>query len=294
MNDSNTFKHAEIKASLSMSINSPPNLISKKLAMYQNANSRRYFAPVGSSACIQSVFSIPMLLLLLISLMSCDTTISRSNDKLDSLYPAANVVVKYHNNDWSRNNYIQRIQSFKNDPLKMGEIVFIGNSLTEQGGDWSVKFGMKGIRNRGIAGDVSDGVLLRLDELTYYKPKSVFLLIGVNDIFNLQGGGGIPSADYIANNILKIAKKIKAGSPGTNVYVQTILPSTAALTSNTLLINALIKRNGQSGDYETIDLYTAFNNGQGVMRPELTTDGLHLNDAGYKVWVNFIDAWVRK
>ncbi|MCC6760947.1 MAG: GDSL family lipase [Chitinophagaceae bacterium] len=235
-----------------------------------------------------------MLLLLLISLMSCDTTISRSNDKLDSLYPAANVVVKYHNNDWSRNNYIQRIQSFKNDPLKMGEIVFIGNSLTEQGGDWSVKFGMKGIRNRGIAGDVSDGVLLRLDELTYYKPKSVFLLIGVNDIFNLQGGGGIPSADYIANNILKIAKKIKAGSPGTNVYVQTILPSTAALTSNTLLINALIKRNGQSGDYETIDLYTAFNNGQGVMRPELTTDGLHLNDAGYKVWVNFIDAWVRK
>lgn len=226
--------------------------------------------------------------------MACDTTISPAQENLDSLYPPATVVVKYHNNDWSRTNYIQRIQSFKSDPLKMGEIVFIGNSLTEQGGDWSLKFGMKGIRNRGIAGDVTDGVLLRLDEITYFKPKAVFLLIGVNDIFNLQAGGGIPSSDYIANNILKITRKIKAGSPATQVYVQTILPSTAALTSATQLVNALIKRNGQSGEYEIIDLYTAFNNGQGVMKPELTTDGLHLNDNGYKVWINFIDAWVRK
>jgi lysophospholipase L1-like esterase len=235
----------------------------------------------------------PVWLIFLLFTYGCDTSISQPKDSLDALYPSASTVVKHHNNDWSRNNYINRIQLFKNEPLKMGEIVFIGNSLTEQGGDWSVKFGIKGIRNRGIAGDVTDGVLLRLEEIVYFKPKAVFLLIGVNDIFNLQGGGGIPSADYIANNILKIARKIQSGSPSTRIYVQTILPSTAELKLNTQLVNDLITRNGSDGIYTTIDLHSAFLNDQGLMRADLTTDGLHLNDRGYKIWTNFIDSFVR-
>ncbi len=134
----------------------------------------------------RSFMLIPAGLIFLMFTYGCDTTISQPKDSLDALYPAANTVIKYHNNDWSRNNYTNRIQLFKSEPLKFGEIVFIGNSLTEQGADWSIKFGIRGVRNRGIAGDVTDGVLKRLDEIIYYKPKSVFLLIGVNDIFNLQ------------------------------------------------------------------------------------------------------------
>jgi len=240
-----------------------------------------------------SFILIPLWLIFLLFTYGCDSTISQPKDSLDALYPAAGTVIKYHNNEWSRNNYTVRIQSFKSEPLKFGETVFIGNSLTEQGGDWSIKFGIRGIRNRGIAGDVTDGVLKRLDEIIYYKPKAVFLLIGVNDIFNLQGGGGIPSADYIAGNILKIAQKIQQGSPSTRVYVQTILPSTADLKLNTQVINDLIKRNGQEGVYTTIDLHAQFINNQGLMRQDLTTDGLHLNDRGYKIWTNFIDPMVR-
>lgn len=241
----------------------------------------------------RSFIHFPVWLIFLLFTYGCDRTISQSKDSLEALYPAANTVIKYHNNDWSRNNYTVRIQSFKTEPLKFGEIVFIGNSLTEQGGDWSIKFGIRGVRNRGIAGDVTDGVLKRLDEIIYYKPKSVFLLIGVNDIFNLQSGGGITSADYIAANILKIAKKIQQGSPSTRMYVQTILPSTADLRVNTQIINDLIKRNGQEGVYTTVDLHAQFIDNQGLMRQDLTTDGLHLNDRGYKVWTSLIDSMVR-
>lgn len=234
--------------------------------------------------------------LVLMQLMcyGCDSSISKPKTNLEALYPPASIIIKQHNNDWSRNNYVARIQQFKNDPLKMGEIVFLGNSLTEQGGDWSAKFGINGIRNRGIAGDVSDGVLKRLDEIVYFKPKAVFLLIGVNDIFNLQGGGGITSAEYIANNILNIAKTIRQGSPATRIYVQTILPAGADIRANTQLVNVLIKNNGQSGTYTPVDLHTAFTNNEGLMRQDLTTDGLHLNDKGYKVWTNFIDSLVRQ
>ncbi|MEJ8820200.1 GDSL-type esterase/lipase family protein [Lacibacter sp. H407] len=234
-------------------------------------------------------------LLLAFLTYGCQKTSSGpTREGLDTLYPSASTVIQHHNNEWSRNNYIVRINSFRNNPLKFGEIVFIGNSLTEQGGDWSVKFGLNGIRNRGIAGDVTDGVLMRLQEIIYYKPKAVFLLIGVNDIYNLQGGGGITSADYIANNILKITKKIKAGSPSTRIFVQTILPATAEIQMNTQLINTMIKRNGEAGIYTTIDLHAAFTNSQGLMRQDLTTDGLHLNDRGYKVWVDVLDPFVRQ
>lgn len=241
----------------------------------------------------RSFVFIPVWLIFLLCTYGCNSTISQPKDSLDALYPPPNTVIKYHNNEWSRNNYVNRIQAFKNEPLKFRQIVFIGNSLTEQGGDWSIKFGIRSIRNRGIAGDVTDGVLMRLAETIYYKPKAVFILIGVNDIFNLQGGGGIPSADYIANNILKIAQKIQHGSPSTRIYVQTILPSTADLKVNTQLVNNIIKRNGQGSIYTTIDLHAEFINNQGLMRQDLTTDGLHLNDRGYKVWTNFIDAQVR-
>ena len=37
--------------------------------------------------------------------------------------------------------------------------------------------------NRGISGDFTNGVLARLEEITHYKPKAIFLLIGVNDLF---------------------------------------------------------------------------------------------------------------
>ena len=58
-------------------------------------------------------------------------------------------------------------------------IIFIGNSITEGGKNWSEKFNIPNIRNRGISGDVTDGVLERLDEIIFFKPKAVFILIGI-------------------------------------------------------------------------------------------------------------------
>ncbi|MFY8005299.1 MAG: GDSL-type esterase/lipase family protein [Chitinophagaceae bacterium] len=237
-------------------------------------------------------FILPFLLLATFSNCSNKLNPKKQNTK-EALYPAPSTIILYHNNQWARDNYTKRIQEFKNDPLLFGETVFIGNSLTEQGGDWSIKFGLKGIRNRGIAGDVTDGVIKRLDEIIFYKPKAVFLLIGVNDIFNLQGGGGIASANYIANNIISIASKIKQGSPNSHIYIQTILPSTNELKMNTQLINSIIKNNDSKGNYTVIDLYSGFTNSQGLMPQEFTTDGLHLNNLGYKVWISLLDTVIR-
>ncbi|RZL69585.1 MAG: GDSL family lipase [Pedobacter sp.] len=212
------------------------------------------------------------------------------------LYPTKIKISRYHNN-WTQKYYPKRIQEFKQDPLNFGEIVFIGNSITEGGRDWSGKFGIAHIRNRGIAGDVTDGVLKRLNEIIFFKPKAVFILIGINDLFSLHHEEDnpalkydkvIPSPKFIGENILKITKMIHRRSPDTKIYVRTLLPTRRAfLKEDILLVNKMISKNEQKGYYKVIDLYAQFVDEKGELSSQFTKDGVHLNDLGYEKWVNF-------
>jgi lysophospholipase L1-like esterase len=216
--------------------------------------------------------------------------------KMNRLFPKKENTSSYHNN-WTKNYYPKRIKEFAKEPLTFGEIVFIGNSITEGGKDWSSRFGIAHVRNRGIAGDVTDGVLKRLDEIIYFKPKAVFILIGINDLFSLHHTEDnrelvydkiVPSAAYVATNILKIAKRIHRKSPTTKIYVRTLLPTRRPfLKDDIILINQIIKKNTAKGYYQVIDLYTHFADASGELMQELTKDGVHLNDRGYERWVQF-------
>ena len=219
-----------------------------------------------------------------------------STKELAKLFPAKKIVSRYHNN-WTQTYYPKRIQEFKKEPLEFGEIVFIGNSITEGGLDWSGKFGIEHIRNRGIAGDVTDGVMKRLNEITFFKPKAVFILIGINDLFSLhhkednpalQYDKVVPSPEYIGKNILKIAKIIHRKSPVTKIYVRTLLPTQREyLKEDILLVNNIIRKNEAKGYYKVIDLYAQFADIKGELIQQLTNDGVHLNEKGYEKWVNF-------
>ncbi len=219
-----------------------------------------------------------------------------SDKEKDKLYPTKEIVSRYHN-DWTQKHYRERIKVFMNEPLSYNGIVFIGNSITEKGRDWTNKFDLPNIFNRGIAGDVSDGVLKRLDEIVYFKPKAVFLMIGINDLFNkhYKDGDGrfkydkiVPSTDYVAKNILKIAKTIHHKSPDTKIYVRTILPTRRDyLQEDVPIVNKAIKNNEIKGFYTVIDLYSQFVDKDGQMKKDLTVDGVHLSEKGYKKWVDF-------
>lgn len=212
------------------------------------------------------------------------------------LYPTDSIVSRYHN-DWTQRHYRERIKAFQEDPINFNEIIFIGNSITEKGGDWTEKFGIDHIRNRGISGDLTDGVLKRLGETTYFKPKAVFILIGINDLFNiyhdvenshnLKYDKIVPSVKYIGKNILKIAKKIHAESPSTKVYVRTVLPTRREFLKDDIVhLNELIRRNEQKGFYSVIDLYSEFVDEDGMMIKQFTVDGVHLTEEGYAHWVS--------
>ena len=229
------------------------------------------------------------------------------NFDLENLYPNSTLFIKYQQ-DWQINAYRKRIVVFKKEPIGFNQIVFLGNSITEGGGNWNEKFDLKNIVNRGITGDITGGVLARLDEIFYFKPIAVFLLIGINDIFN----GDIPckkdkTTSYVAKNIINIANQIQINSPNTKIYIQTILPHdkiqfkevrgfypehSIPISDWINEINFNIYKYNLDSEYTIIDLHSAFIDKNGLMIQSLFRDGIHLNDAGYQVWVDYIYKYV--
>ena len=62
------------------------------------------------------------------------------------------------------NHYQQRADFFRRYPVNKGDIVFVGDSITD-GGCWEELFPGVPLKNRGINADDTPGVLKRLDEI---------------------------------------------------------------------------------------------------------------------------------
>lgn len=145
--------------------------------------------------------------------------------------------------------------------------------------------------NQGISGDTSVGVLRRLELLDDTQPQAIFLMIGINDLLR-----GVESETVIANQRLTI-RYLQRIHPDTVVVVQSILPHSAENATwegrEKLLeipnaeirqINQTLKAIAETESAVYLDLYSFFADEQGNLRTELSTDGLHLNTEGYKLW----------
>jgi len=187
--------------------------------------------------------------------------------------------------------YEQRRTLFEQLPNTKKEIIFLGNSITD-GSEWAELFQNKRIKNRGISGDVTEGVLYRLDEVTESKPAKVFLLIGINDLARNI------SKETVFENISGIASSIREQSPKTRVFVQSILPVNPAFdkftghcskTEEVKWINGKLEELCEQQGFQYVDLFTHFTNeNDDFMNPEFTNDGLHLTGEGYRKWAEII------
>lgn len=234
--------------------------------------------------------NLVFLVVMVMSLSSCSSQSNILSPAIDksTLYPSPNVVIPYHT-EWTKTHYIEKIAEFKAKPLQTGDIVFIGNSITELGGNWGQRFNNSKVKNRGIAGDVTAGVLNRLAEICYYKPKKVFLKIGINDLFHNE-----LTPEYVINNIKLIVAKIHLESPETKIYVQTILPTANNNPSKERIAatNTILKAMTPTNYLQIIDLHSRFADQNDFMIGSYTTDGLHLTELGYLAWQYYIIEFV--
>ncbi len=188
-----------------------------------------------------------------------------------------------------RHHYEQRADFFRFTPIKPGDIVFLGDSITD-GGCWDELFPGLPVKNRGINGDDTLGVLKRLDAILYYNPAAIFLLIGTNDL----NWWAYRHDDDILQTYDEILSRCKFISPGTKVYVQSILPRARRYAGHIRFLNGKLQALAAKYGYEFINLFPHFDNGEGALKDELTNDHLHLMSDGYKKWVEILTPYMEK
>ena len=201
----------------------------------------------------------------------------------------ANSQAKTWDSTYKPGSWDLRVQQFRNYPDSKKDIIFLGNSITA-GVDWNELLQNVNVRNRGISGDITFGLLNRLDEVTKGKPARIFILIGINDISR-----NIPDS-VILMNYQRMIDRIQLESPSTKIFLQTILPVNNDFPvkaqfnkdEHILYVNQELKKLAEKEKVRVIDLYKEFLGADNKLDKKYTYDGLHLNAEGYKHWAEIL------
>ena len=176
------------------------------------------------------------------------------------------------------------------DPVS-GErrVIFFGDSITDK---WTLHqyFPDKHYINRGISGQTTSQMLLRFrEDVVNLDPDIVIFLAGTND---LAGNTGPISIEDIEGNITSMAELARAHDIALVLSsvtpVNNYTPASQRLfadrpPSEILRLNEWMKAYCASTNCYYLDYFDAMVDGSGLMKRGLTEDGLHPNDAGYKI-----------
>lgn len=167
-------------------------------------------------------------------------------------------------------------------------VVFMGDSITDA---WGRRYGKffpgKDYVNRGIGGQTTPQMLIRFrPDVIALKPKAVVILAGTNDI---AGNTGPSALEDIQGNLMSMAELAKVN--GIKVILASVMPVTDAIRpqlarrppEKILALNTWIKDYAKKTGAVYLDYYSAMVDNSGMLKTELTYDGLHPNDAGYQL-----------
>jgi lysophospholipase L1-like esterase len=175
-------------------------------------------------------------------------------------------------------------------PPAAGEnrVVFLGDDMTEMwGADGSATFFPgKPYLNRGIERQTTPQMLIRFrQDVLSLKPKVVVIAGGSND---LAGFTGPQTEVMIDQNLASMTEIAKANR--VRVVLASVTPVCDCYTNQTarrpqgkiIGLNASIKRYAAESGSVYLNYYSSLVNGRDFKK-ELTSDGLHPNEAGYQV-----------
>ncbi len=186
--------------------------------------------------------------------------------------------------DWFRNLWnAKRSEWAKSAASDQSALVLLGDSITQGWPNLETHFPNVKIANRGISGDTTRGMLIRLKEdVLAIHPKGVVMLMGTND---LEENG---EPETIAKNIIAILAELKKHDSNMPIVFCLIFPSSETKSRPTQKIqeaNKLVVE-AVKGDAQitVIDTFALFADEHGDAKPDLFPDLLHLNPAGYERW----------
>ena len=200
---------------------------------------------------------------------------------------------------WEK-HYYDRVAQFKKENGIKQNIVIVGSSHVE-----GIKAGKLLPRwkvvNRGIGSDrigIDDrGILHRLDCSVFHcDPGVVVIQNGVNDLGELKRNG-TPTIDEIDKCYRKVIDKIRTRLPDTPLVIVGLFPTRdkySDLNPSILELDARQKKIAEDFGCTYLEMFSALSNQDGFLKKEYSREGLHLTEAGYKVWTERLNSILLK
>jgi lysophospholipase L1-like esterase len=179
-------------------------------------------------------------------------------------------------------------------------VVFLGDSITDY---WKLAdyFPGKPYINRGIDGQTTPQMLVRFrQDVIELHPKVLVVLAGTNDIAGVTGPERNEDIEANYSTMAELAhlhhiRVVFASLLPANNYTQEAKESFALRPRDRILaLNAWLKDYCAMNRLVYLDYFSAVIDGHGMLRRDLSDEGLHPNAAGYKVMAPLADKAIAK
>jgi lysophospholipase L1-like esterase len=202
--------------------------------------------------------------------------------KTDDGLPGAGPIRRYL---WFKLLWKNRRAKFAADAEQQtGSVVFLGDSITQGWKDnFRGDFGDLKVANRGISGDTTRGMLIRLqDDVLNLNPAAVVMLMGTNDLEEAA------EPTVIADNVSLIIAGLKQHNSEMPIVICDVFPSSPTkkrpadkIKEINRLVAAKVKGDPQ---ITLLDTWTLFADSNGDAKKSEFPDLLHPNPLGYAKW----------
>ncbi|MDP4185933.1 MAG: SGNH/GDSL hydrolase family protein [Bacteroidota bacterium] len=176
-------------------------------------------------------------------------------------------------------------------------VVFMGNSITE---GWINTcpdfFSTHSYVNRGISGQTTPQMLIRFrQDVINLNPSVVVILAGTNDI---AGNTGPSTLEMIEDNLASMAEL--ANAHGIKVILSSVLPvydypwrPGLNPAEKIVTLNKWIQEYAAKNNLTYLDYYSSLVDERKGMKAEYSKDGVHPNEAGYKVMMPLVEEAIK-
>jgi len=222
-------------------------------------------------------------------------------DSIRSLEHWRETMIPIYMNDFGQLSRYKAANAALGEP-KPGEqrVIFFGDSITD-GWHLDQYFSGKGYINRGISGQTTSQMVLRFQQdVVNLKPAVVVVLAGTNDI---AGNTGPISIEDIEANYTALADLARAH--GIRLIFSSVTPVNDYTPESQnffaqrdpakiLALNAWLKNYCSANGLVYLDYFSAMVDDKGLLRKDLAVDGLHPDDAGYRIMAPLAEAAVKQ
>jgi len=221
-----------------------------------------------------------------------ETAVVRADNQLqlpdsDDGLPGTGSIRRY---PWFRELWQKRREQWAQQvAANQGAVVFLGDSITQGwGDDFGHSFGTLKVANRGISGDTTRGLLLRISDVVAVHPRAVVILIGTNDIEE----GDNPNST--THNLELLINALEVQLPSTPLLLSEIFPSSPSKQRPkekiVYLNRAYAKLVVSHPSVHLVRIWATYANSAGNAKVSEFPDLLHPNAIGYAKWADALRA----